>query len=243
MTSDDLARYKAVERPALRGRYRGYDIVSMPPLLRRRRADRDAQYSGRLRSRQARPRRGAAHDEIEAMKRAYADRAVYMGDPDSVKNADRRADLESLRRSLARADRPARDARRRGASGKPSQSEGATPRISPSSTATAMRCRTPTPSISATASAWSPTAPACCSTTSSTFHRQARDRQCLRPARLQCQPAGAKQTPVIVDDAGHRAQGRKTGADHRLTGGSRIITAVLQVLVNIIDFNMPIAQA
>jgi gamma-glutamyltranspeptidase/glutathione hydrolase len=27
----------------------------------------------------------ALHDEIEAMKRAYADRAVYMGDPDSVK--------------------------------------------------------------------------------------------------------------------------------------------------------------
>ena len=31
MTSDDLKNYKAVERPVLRGRYRGYSIVSMPP--------------------------------------------------------------------------------------------------------------------------------------------------------------------------------------------------------------------
>src|SRR4029077_1567457 len=31
MTSDDLKNYKAVERPALRGSYRGYQVVSMPP--------------------------------------------------------------------------------------------------------------------------------------------------------------------------------------------------------------------
>ena len=31
MTSDDLKNYKAVERPVLRGSYRGFDIVSMPP--------------------------------------------------------------------------------------------------------------------------------------------------------------------------------------------------------------------
>ena len=31
MTLDDLKNYRAIERPAVRGTYRGYDIVSMPP--------------------------------------------------------------------------------------------------------------------------------------------------------------------------------------------------------------------
>ena len=31
MTADDLAHYRAVERLAIRGSYRGHDIVSMPP--------------------------------------------------------------------------------------------------------------------------------------------------------------------------------------------------------------------
>src|SRR6185437_7658366 len=31
MTADDLKNYRAVERAVVRGRYRGYDIVSMPP--------------------------------------------------------------------------------------------------------------------------------------------------------------------------------------------------------------------
>ena len=31
MTADDLKDYRAVERAPVRGTYRGYDIVSMPP--------------------------------------------------------------------------------------------------------------------------------------------------------------------------------------------------------------------
>ncbi len=31
MTKDDLANYRAIERAVVRGSYRGYDIVSMPP--------------------------------------------------------------------------------------------------------------------------------------------------------------------------------------------------------------------
>ncbi|HEY6834019.1 MAG TPA: gamma-glutamyltransferase, partial [Pseudolabrys sp.] len=31
MTKDDLAHYRAIERPVVRGTYRGYDIISMPP--------------------------------------------------------------------------------------------------------------------------------------------------------------------------------------------------------------------
>ena len=31
MTADDLQSYRAIERPPVRGTYRGYDIISMPP--------------------------------------------------------------------------------------------------------------------------------------------------------------------------------------------------------------------
>ena len=83
MTTDDLKSYQAVIRAPVRGTYRGYDIVSMPlpssggtvlveilnilegfPL-----ADMKQGSSASL------------HVMIEAMKRAYADRARYLGDP------------------------------------------------------------------------------------------------------------------------------------------------------------------
>ncbi len=87
MTADDLRNYHPVIRAPLHGAYRGYDIVSMPPpssggvhviemlnILE----GYDSQVVGG---------RSAAglHLLIEAMKRAYADRAVFLGDPDRVK--------------------------------------------------------------------------------------------------------------------------------------------------------------
>jgi gamma-glutamyltranspeptidase/glutathione hydrolase len=69
----------------VRGSYRGYDIVSMPPPssggvhLIEMLNILEGYDLGKL------PREQALHDEIEAMKRAYADRAVFMGDPDVVK--------------------------------------------------------------------------------------------------------------------------------------------------------------
>ena len=52
MTADDLKDYRAVERTPVRGTYRGYDIVSMPPPSSGGvELDRDAQHSRRLRSR------------------------------------------------------------------------------------------------------------------------------------------------------------------------------------------------
>jgi len=85
MTADDLKDYRAVEREPVHGSYRGYDIVSMPPpssggvALIEMLNILEGYDLGKL------GRATAAHDMIEAMKRAYADRAVYMGDPDSVK--------------------------------------------------------------------------------------------------------------------------------------------------------------
>jgi gamma-glutamyltranspeptidase / glutathione hydrolase len=85
MTADDLNNYRAIERPVVRGTYRGYDIVSMPlpssggvALIEMLNILEGYDF-GKL-------GRGApsSHYMIEAMKRAYADRAVYMGDPDTV---------------------------------------------------------------------------------------------------------------------------------------------------------------
>jgi gamma-glutamyltranspeptidase/glutathione hydrolase len=83
MTVDDLKSYKPVIRVPVRGTYRGYDIVSMPPP--------SSGGVGLVESLNilegfplAEMKQGSAaslHVLIEAMKRAYADRAHYLGDP------------------------------------------------------------------------------------------------------------------------------------------------------------------
>src|SRR5581483_3252116 len=84
MTADDLKNYRAVVRKPVRGTYRGYDIVSMPPpssggvhLIKMLNILEGFDLAKLAREE-------ALHDMIEAMKRAYADRAVFMGDPDAV---------------------------------------------------------------------------------------------------------------------------------------------------------------
>jgi gamma-glutamyltranspeptidase/glutathione hydrolase len=87
MNEADLAGYKPVLRAPLRGQYRGYEVVSMPPPS-----------SGGVHLIQilnilegfdlARAGAGSAeaiHLAAEAMKPAYADRAAWLGDPDRVK--------------------------------------------------------------------------------------------------------------------------------------------------------------
>ena len=83
MTLDDLKSYQPVIREPLRGSYRGYDIVSMPlpssggvVLLEMLNILEGFPMSDM--------KQGSApslHLMIEAMKRAYADRARYLGDP------------------------------------------------------------------------------------------------------------------------------------------------------------------
>jgi gamma-glutamyltranspeptidase / glutathione hydrolase len=85
MTAEDLKSYTAFERAPVRGTYRGYDIVSMPPpssggveliemLNILEGYDLGHEDAGRT-----------MHLMVEAMKRAYADRALFLGDPDQVK--------------------------------------------------------------------------------------------------------------------------------------------------------------
>ena len=87
MTMDDLRGYVAKERTPVRGSYRGYEIISMPPPssggavliqmlnilegfdLQKLEANSSDRY----------------HLMAEAMRRAFADRAEYMGDSDFVK--------------------------------------------------------------------------------------------------------------------------------------------------------------
>ena len=84
ITAQDLAKYEAIEREPIRGSYRGYEIISMPPpssggvvlvemlnILEgfdlKAMGHNSAQY---------------LHVVTESMRRAYADRAEFLGDPD-----------------------------------------------------------------------------------------------------------------------------------------------------------------
>ena len=87
MTLDDLKSYQAVIRKPVRGSYRGYDIVSMPQpssggigLLETLNI-LEGFPIGEMKQGSA----ASLHVMIEAMKRAYADRARYLGDPAFVK--------------------------------------------------------------------------------------------------------------------------------------------------------------
>jgi gamma-glutamyltranspeptidase/glutathione hydrolase len=86
LTGDDLRNYRPLERRPVRGRYRGYDIVSMPPsssggvVLIEMLNILEGYRAGELAT--DGPRR--AHLLVEAMQRAYADRAAYLGDPATV---------------------------------------------------------------------------------------------------------------------------------------------------------------
>ncbi|HEY9429919.1 MAG TPA: gamma-glutamyltransferase [Blastocatellia bacterium] len=87
MTVEDLKNYKAVEREPLRGVYRGHEIITMPPpssggvamiemLNILERYDLKSMGAGSSQ---------AIHVMVEAMRRAFADRAQFLGDPDFVK--------------------------------------------------------------------------------------------------------------------------------------------------------------
>ncbi|HVH31080.1 MAG TPA: gamma-glutamyltransferase, partial [bacterium] len=106
VTKDDLAAYQAREREPVRGTFRGYDILSAPPpssggtvliellkILERFDLKAAGRYSARTQ-----------HLSIEAMRRAYLDRARWLGDPDfalqPVARLTSRAYADSLARSI-----------------------------------------------------------------------------------------------------------------------------------------------
>jgi gamma-glutamyltranspeptidase / glutathione hydrolase len=94
MTVDDLKNYQATERAPVRGSYRGYDVVSMAPpssggvgLIEMLNILEGYDLGNIARSDEANGQSATAlHLMVEAMKRAYADRTLFLGDPERVAN-------------------------------------------------------------------------------------------------------------------------------------------------------------
>jgi len=87
ISEEDFAEYKAIKRQVVKGSYRGYDVISMCPpssggiallqmlnILSKYTFNKDEWHSPRH-----------AHAMLSAMKFAFADRTVHLGDPDFTK--------------------------------------------------------------------------------------------------------------------------------------------------------------
>lgn len=83
-TLEDLSGYRVVEREPMRVEHRGWEVVTAPPpssggvaLAQVLNVLSGYEYT-------ALPRVDRVHLKVEAMRRAYRDRAIYLGDPDFV---------------------------------------------------------------------------------------------------------------------------------------------------------------
>ena len=113
ISKEDLAAYQARERAPVKGTYRGYDIVSMPPpssggvaLLQMLNILEtfDLKSKGLLSA-------PAIHLQVEAMRRAYLDRARHLGDPDFVEVPVARLTSKAYAKTLAAEIDPQKAAR------------------------------------------------------------------------------------------------------------------------------------
>ena len=245
MTADDLKNYRAIERTPVRGTYRGYDIVSMPPpssggvaliemlnilegydLGKLGRGDRSLHYM------------------IEAMKRAYADRAVYMGDPDSVKmpiaGLISKKYAAALRASIGEKATPAADIR----PGKPADYEGRnTTHFSVIDRDGNAVSNTYTLNFSYGLGLVADGTGVLLNNELDDFTAKPGTANAYELVGFNANLPGpgkrplSSMTPTIVLQDGKPFL--VTGSP----GGSRIISAVLQVISNVIDFHMPIDQA
>jgi gamma-glutamyltranspeptidase / glutathione hydrolase len=244
MTKDDLATYRPIERAVVRGRYRGYDVVSVPPpssggvhlieMLNILEGYDLARLS----------REQSLHDMIEAMKRAFADRAAFMGDPDAVKmpvaGLLSKPYAAALRAEIGEHATPAADIR----PGKPDDFEG--------------RNTTHFSIVDRDGNAVSNTYTL---NFSYGLGLVAEGTGVLLNNELDdftAKPGTANAYGLVGYNANLPGPGKrplssmtpaivlKDGKPFLITGspgGSRIISTVLQVIVNVIDFHMPIGEA
>jgi gamma-glutamyltranspeptidase/glutathione hydrolase len=245
MTKDDLANYQAIERAVVRGSYRGYDVVSMPPPS-----------SGGVHLIEmlnilegydlAKLGRGekSMHLLIEAMKRAYADRAVFMGDPDAVKmpiaGLISKDYATSLRASIGDKATSAADIM----PGKPADYEGKnTTHFSVIDRDGNAVSNTYTLNFSYGVGLIADGTGVLLNNELDDFTAKSGTANAYGLVGFNANLPGANKrplssmTPTIV---------LKDGKPFLITGspgGSRIITAVLQVISNVIDFHMPVAEA
>ncbi|HXG38172.1 MAG TPA: gamma-glutamyltransferase [Bacteroidota bacterium] len=108
ITEADLAAYEAKERTPLHGTYRGYDIYSMPPP-----SSGGTALIEMLNILEGYDLKSYGHNSAmylhlltEAMRRAYADRARYLGDPDfnpdmPISRLISKAYAEEVRKSIS----------------------------------------------------------------------------------------------------------------------------------------------
>jgi gamma-glutamyltranspeptidase/glutathione hydrolase len=247
MTRGDLEGYAPMLREPVRGTYRGYDIVSMPPP-----SSGGVHLIEMLNILEGFPPQEVAsaspatlHLMIEAMKLAYADRAEYLGDSDAVDVPIERLTSKTYAAALRAGIDPKKarlsvDIR---AGEAPASSGGNTTHVSivdrdgnAVANTTSLNFNY---GLGLTAGesgillnntlddfAAKPGAPNAFGLTGGAANAPGPNKRPL-----------SSMTPTIVLKDG--APVFVTGAP----GGSRIITSVLQVLVNAIDFKKPIAEA
>jgi len=87
ITKEDLANYRVIERKPVKGTYRGYEVLSMPPP-----SSGGIHLVQMLNILEGWPLSDLGHNSsaylhrlIETMRYAYADRSQYLGDPDFVR--------------------------------------------------------------------------------------------------------------------------------------------------------------
>ncbi len=244
ITLEDMKSYRVVERVPVRGTYRGYEILSMPPpssggaLL--------IEMLNVLEGYTLRPREAASmHLIIETMKRAYADRALFFGDPDQVK-----VPLAGLlSKKYAAALRAGIDPRR----ARPSNQirAGDAPAFEPPNTTHYSIVDGFGNAVANTYTLNLNYGVGLVAEGTGILLNNELDDFAAKPGAPNAYgligfeanaPGPSKRplssmTPTIV---------LKDGKPYLVTGspgGSRIITAVLQILLNVIDFRMPIAEA
>jgi len=249
LTAEDLASYRPVAREPLRGSYRGYGIVSFPPpssggvvlleiLGMLERFDLSASGFGSSLT---------VHRMVEAERRAYADRAQWLGDPDFGPPAwEGLLDREYLSsRSQTIRDRKATPSRRI-RPGQPLADHGETTHLSiadPSGATVAMTI---------TSNQWFGAALVAQGT--GVLLNNEMDDFALAPDAPNLwgliggeanAPQGGKRplssmTPTVVEAP---AGGPRPFLVLGSPGGATIITAVLQVLINVVDHGMELQEA
>lgn len=245
MTKDDLQHYQAIERPVVRGSYRGYDIVSMPPpssggvhLIEMLNILEGYDLAALGRGDKS------LHLMIEAMKRAYADRAVFMGDPDAVtmpiKGLTSKSYAASLRASIGERATPSADIK----PGNPADHEGHnTTHFSVIDRDGNAVSNTYTLNFSYGLGLVADGTGVLLNNELDDFTAKPGASNAFGLVGYTANLPGpnkrplSSMTPTIV---------LKDGKPFLITGspgGSRIITAVLQQVVNVIDFKMPVDEA
>lgn len=244
MTTEDMKNYRAILREPVRGTYRGYDIVSMPPPssggvhLIEMLNILEGYDLAKL------PRGESLHVLAEVMKRAYADRATFMGDPDSVRmpvaGLISKKYAAALRTQIGNRATPATEVR----SGNPADFEGQnTTHFSVIDSDGNAVSNTYTLNFSYGLGLVAEGTGVLLNNELDDFTSKPGTANAYGLVGYNANLPGpgkrplSSMTPTIV---------MKDGKPFLITGspgGSRIISTVLQIIVNVIDFHLPVDQA